>query len=174
MGWIVHRHGLFYGEKYGYDGRYEGLVARIAAEFIEHYDPRWERCWIAEKDGDVMGCVFLVKKSDTVAQLRLLFVEPAARGFGLGTRLASECVRFAKHAGYRKIALWTQSDLHAARNIYKKAGFRLVDKKRHRSWGRDLMGETWELALHAPFRSPRSAQECQGEVPKKRRARELD
>jgi DNA-binding MarR family transcriptional regulator/N-acetylglutamate synthase-like GNAT family acetyltransferase len=147
MEWIVHRHGLFYGEQYGYDQRYEALVARITAEFIEHYDPRRERCWIAGKDGDVAGCVFLVKKSDAVAQLRLLFVEPACRGFGLGTHLVNECVRFAKQTGYRKITLWTQSDLLAARHIYESAGFRLVEKKRHRSWGRELTGETWELLL---------------------------
>ncbi len=148
MGWVVRRHGLFYGQEYGYDKRYEALVASIVAAFMENYDPRRERCWIAEDNGEPIGCVFLVKKSETVAQLRLLFVETAARGLGLGTRLVNECVRFAKETGYQKVELWTQSELRAARHIYKKAGFHLVDTKRHRSWGRELMGETWELVFN--------------------------
>jgi len=155
MGWVVLRHGQVYSQEYGYDERYEALVASIVASFVQHHDPKRERCWIAQKGRDAVGCVFLVKKTETLARLRLLFVEPVARGLGLGTHLVNECVRFAAEAGYRKITLWTQRDLHAARHIYKKAGFHLVHKKRHRSWGRDLVGETWELVLRGPSRPPR-------------------
>src|SRR5207249_3468072 len=126
---------------------FEGLVAGIVAEFIQHYDPNRERAWIAEKDGEIVGSVFLVKQSATVAKLRLLLVEPRARGLGIGARLVGECVRFARQAGYRKIMLWTNSVLRAARRIYKSAGFRLVHRERHRSFGHDLVGETWELPL---------------------------
>jgi GNAT superfamily N-acetyltransferase len=123
-------------------------VAKIAGEFIERFDPRRERCWIAEKDGERVGCVLLVKKSKTIAKLRVLLVEPSARGLGIGRRLVEECVRFARQAGYRKIVLWTQSELDAARRIYQAAGFRLVGKQRHDSWGRTgLVAETWELKL---------------------------
>ncbi len=147
MGWIVLRHGQWYSEEYGYDERYEALVARIVADFIQNYDPKRERCWIAEKDGETVGCVFLVKRTRTVGRLRLLFVDPAARGLGLGAQLVDECVRFASEAGYQTVTLWTQRDMFAARHIYKKAGFRLVHKQRHKSWGRALVGETWELPL---------------------------
>jgi len=147
MGWVVLRHGQCYSQEHGYDERYEALVARIVADFIQNYDPKRERCWIAEKDGETVGCVFLVKRTRALGQLRLLFVEPAARGLGLGAQLVDECVRFASEAGYQKITLWTQRDLHAARHIYRKAGFRLVHDKRHQSWGRPLVGETWELRL---------------------------
>ncbi len=148
MGWVVHRHGVLYAQEYGYDEHFEALVAKIAASFIQHFDPRRERCWVAEKDGEIVGSVFLVKKSKTVAQLRLLLVEPSARGLGIGRRLVGECVRFARQVGYRKIVLWTQSELPAARHLYKEAGFHLVREKTHHSWGRDeLVSEIWELKL---------------------------
>ena len=148
MGWIVHRHGALYAQEYGYNERFEALVAGIVAEFIQNFDAKRERCWIAEKDGEVVGSIFLVMKSKQVAKLRLLLVEPAARGLGIGKRLVSECVRFARQAGYRKIVLWTQSELPAARHLYEQAGFRLVSKRPHRSWGRDdLVAETWALTL---------------------------
>jgi DNA-binding MarR family transcriptional regulator/GNAT superfamily N-acetyltransferase len=147
IGWIVHRHGVLYSQEYGYDEHFEALVAEILAEFVAHYDPKRERCWIAEKDDAIAGSVFLVKKSKTVAKLRLLYVEPAVRGLGIGKRLVAECVRFARPAGYKKIVLWTQSELRAARHLYEQAGFRLVGKQPHHSWGRDLVAETWELKL---------------------------
>ena len=130
------------------DERFEALVAEIAAKFIQHFDPRRERCSIAKRDGEIVGSVFLVKKSKTVAKLRLLLVEPSARGLGIGKRLVGECVRFARQADYRKIVLWTQSELPAARHIYQEAGFRLMEEKPHRDWGRDdLVSEVWELTL---------------------------
>jgi DNA-binding MarR family transcriptional regulator/N-acetylglutamate synthase-like GNAT family acetyltransferase len=147
MGWVVHRHGVLYAQEYGYDEQFEALVAEIVAEFIQRFDPLRERCWMAEKDGEIVGSVFLVQKSKTVAKLRLLLVEPATRGLGIGKRLVSQCVRFARQVGYKKITLWTQSELHAARHLYEDAGFRLVQKQPHHSWGHDLVAETWELKL---------------------------
>ncbi len=148
IGWVVHRHGVLYSQEYGYDESFEALVAEIAAKFIQQFDPRRERCWIAEKEGEIVGSVFLVKKTKAVAKLRLLLVEPSARGLGIGKRLVSECLRFARQAGYKKVVLWTQSELPAARHIYQEAGFRLVEHKKHRSWGReDLESEIWEVNL---------------------------
>jgi DNA-binding MarR family transcriptional regulator/GNAT superfamily N-acetyltransferase len=147
MGWIVHRHGAIYAKERGYNEEFEALVARIVADFLEKLDPQRERCWIAELKGDIVGCVFLVKKSRTVAKLRLLLVEPSARGLGIGRRLVDECVGFARSAGYRKLTLWTQSDLDAARRLYQQTGFRCVHQEKHHSFGQDLVAETWELSL---------------------------
>jgi DNA-binding MarR family transcriptional regulator/N-acetylglutamate synthase-like GNAT family acetyltransferase len=148
LGWIVHRQGALYAEEWNYDEEFEALAAEIVAEFVKHLQPSKERCWIAEKEGEIVGSVFLVRKSEAVAKLRLLFVEPSARGLGIGSRLIDECVRFARQAGYRKITLWTQSELGAARRLYRKAGFKRTAKQAHDSFGRKgLVAETWELAL---------------------------
>lgn len=147
MGWVVHRQGVLYAQEYGYDEQFEAFTAEIVAKFIQQYDAKRERCWIAEKDGEVVGSVFLVAKSKTIAKLRLLYVEPSARGLGIGSRLVAECVRFARQVGYKKMVLWTQSELDAARHIYKKAGFHVVERKQHHSFSKDLVAEVWELAL---------------------------
>jgi DNA-binding MarR family transcriptional regulator/N-acetylglutamate synthase-like GNAT family acetyltransferase len=147
MGWVVQSHGAFYAREYGFDSSFEGLVAEIAARFLASFDASRERCWIAEIEGTQVGSIFLVRHTDDVAKLRLLLVEPAGRGQGLGQRLVGECVAFAKASGYRKITLWTQSILVAARKIYQEAGFKLVATEPHRSFGQSLIGETWELEL---------------------------
>lgn len=147
MGWVTHRHGVLYAQEYGWDERFEALVAQIVADFINNYNRARERCWIAEMDGEIVGSVFVVQSSETVAKLRLLLVEPRARGLGLGTRLVQECIRFARRSGYQKLMLWTNSVLIEARHIYQKTGFTLVAQEAHHSFGHDLIGETWELVL---------------------------
>jgi GNAT superfamily N-acetyltransferase len=155
MGWVIARHGAIYAQEYGWDITFEGLVARIVGHYIEHFDSKREACWIAERDAQNVGCVFLVQARDDktgkpergVAQLRLLIVEPGTRGLWIGARLVAECERFARDAGYKRIKLWTQSSLTAARAIYAKAGYRLASSEPHRSFGVDLVGEMWEMAL---------------------------
>jgi len=147
MGWVTSANATLYAQEYGWDITYEALVAKITAEFIENFDARRERCWIAEMNGERVGSVFVVRKTDAIAKLRLLIIDPRARGLGLGKRLVEECLRFAKDAGYTSMTLWTQSILTAARAIYHRAGFRLVAEEPHHSFGVDLIGETWERDL---------------------------
>ena len=147
LGWVISRHGAIYAAEYGFDARFEALVAGVAAAFGKGFDPRREGCWIAEQGGTPVGSVFLVRDSDVAAKLRLLLVEPTARGHGVGRRLVTECVGFAGAAGYRTVTLWTQSILLAARKLYRDAGFRLARSEPHHSFGCDLVGEYWELTL---------------------------
>ena len=146
-GWVVQRHGALYAQEYGWDETFEALVARIVADYIDHRDPRRENAWIAEADGEPVGCVFCVKKSERVAQLRLMLVEPRARGAGLGARLVDECMRFARRAGYAEMMLWTNDVLTSARRIYERFGFKLIEEERHHSFGHDLVGQNWSVAL---------------------------
>jgi DNA-binding MarR family transcriptional regulator/N-acetylglutamate synthase-like GNAT family acetyltransferase len=147
LGWVVARHAELYAREYGWAENFEGLCAQIVADFASKYDPKRERCWIAEMDGRNVGSVFLVKDSEDVARLRLLLVDPAARGRGLGTRLTAECVRFARQSGYRSITLWTHSVLTAARHVYERAGFVLTSSEKRRSFGQDVVSEHWDLVL---------------------------
>jgi DNA-binding MarR family transcriptional regulator/GNAT superfamily N-acetyltransferase len=147
IGWVVSAHGSLYAREYGWNISFEALVAEVAASFIRNFDPAREHCWIAEMDGEPVGSVFLVRESDDVAKLRLLIVDPKARGVGLGRRLVKECIGFAQEKGYRHITLWTQSILLGARHIYKSAGFRCIGSKPHDGWGMPLLGETWQLDL---------------------------
>lgn len=147
LGWVVERNAVLYAEEYGWDASYEALVARIAADFAERQDPARERLWIAEVDGQRAGSVFCVREDDDTARLRLLLTEPWARGLGLGTRLVDTCIEFARDAGYSRLVLWTNDVLTAARRIYQRAGFRLIDEARHHSFGADLNGQTWLLEL---------------------------
>jgi DNA-binding MarR family transcriptional regulator/N-acetylglutamate synthase-like GNAT family acetyltransferase len=147
IGWIISRNAALYAEEYGWTIDYEALVAEIAGQFIKNFDPARERCWIAEAGGKPAGSVMLVNGGNGVGKLRLLLVEPHARGLGVGKALVTECIRFARETGYTSMTLWTQSILIAARGIYKQCGFRLVDEKPHHSFGQDLVGETWEMEL---------------------------
>jgi DNA-binding MarR family transcriptional regulator/GNAT superfamily N-acetyltransferase len=147
MGWVVARHAVLYGQEYGWDAKFEGLCAEIVAQMIAQYDPARECHMIADIDGEPVGSVFVVKDADDVARLRLLLVEPKARGLGIGKRLVDECIAFARAAGYTKMTLWTHSCLAAARGIYRKAGFAKIAEERHAEWGVEVVGETWERAL---------------------------
>jgi len=147
MGWIVARHGALYAEEYGWDERLEALIAEIVAAFVRNRDPRRERCWIADQQGENVGSILLVRETDDVARLRLLLVEPKARGLGIGARLVDESLRFAREAHYRKVTLWTHSVLTAARRIYERAGFKLIHQWKHDMFGTELGAETWELEL---------------------------
>jgi len=147
FGWIVARHAELYAQEYGWGDPFEGLCAQIVADFVNNYDKKRERCWIAEMDGENVGCVMLVKDSTEVARIRLLLVDPKARGLKLGTRLVDECVTFAREAGYRKVTLWTHSVLTAARRVYEKAGFTLTASEKRHTWGQDVVAEFWDLEL---------------------------
>jgi DNA-binding MarR family transcriptional regulator/GNAT superfamily N-acetyltransferase len=167
LGWVVARHGALYAREYGWDATFEGLVARIVGEFAERADAARERGWIAEVDGEPAGCIFCMRRDDEVAQLRLLLVEPAARGLGLGTRLVDACLDFARAAGYRRITLWTNDVLVDARRIYERAGFVLDGEGRHRSFGADLVEQTWWRDLEPPAKGVSGARARPG----RRRAR---
>jgi DNA-binding MarR family transcriptional regulator/GNAT superfamily N-acetyltransferase len=147
MGWIASRHGALYSEEYGLNHKMEAYVAEVVAKFLREFDPAREHCWIAEQDGAPIGSVFIVKENDSVARLRMLIVEPKARGLGVGRRLVEECIRFSRQAGYGEITLWTHSILTAARRIYASLGFEIVETETHDEFGPELVGETWTLRL---------------------------
>jgi DNA-binding MarR family transcriptional regulator/N-acetylglutamate synthase-like GNAT family acetyltransferase len=147
IGWVIHRHGVLYAQEYGWRAPFEALVAEIGARFLREFDPKREHCWIAERRGEIVGSVLLIRETDRIARLRLLLVEPAARGLGLGKHLVDECVRFARRAGYRKITLWTRSVLNVARRIYQNAGFRLTHEETHTEFGLEQTEQTWDLDL---------------------------
>ena len=147
MGWVVHRQGILYNQEYGWDETFEALVAEIVAGFVKNHDSRRERCWIAERNGKIVGSVFLIRESDALAHLRLLYVEPDARRLGIGRRLVDECIRFAREKGYKTITLWTNDVLVSARRIYQAAGFRMASQERHHSFGKNLVGQNWDLDL---------------------------
>jgi len=147
MGWITYRHGVLYWKEYGWDERFEAIVARVVADFIDNFDPEREHCWVAERRGEIVGSIFVVAKSKTVAKLRLLLVEPSARGLGIGSRLVDEVIRFSRKAGYKRIELWTHPELISARKIYKAAGFELIAEEMHQLFGKPLRAETWAMTL---------------------------
>ena len=147
IGWAVQKHGELYAREYGWDETFEALAAEVGARFLRDFDPKKERAWIAEKDGENVGFVMLIKQSDEVAKLRMLLVDPKARGLGIGKRLVEECIRFARNRGYKKITLWTNDILVTACHIYRETGFKLMAEERHHSFGHDLVGQTWELDL---------------------------
>jgi GNAT superfamily N-acetyltransferase len=147
FGWVIEQHGALYAKEWGYTVEFEGLVADIIGKFVREFDPQWEKCWIAEIDGERAGSIFLVRQSATAAKLRLLLLTPASRGLGLGARLTDECIAFARAKGYRKMVLWTQSHLTAARHIYESRGFRMMKAERNDAFGQKLTSETWELKL---------------------------
>jgi DNA-binding MarR family transcriptional regulator/GNAT superfamily N-acetyltransferase len=149
LGWMVQRNGAVYAAEYGWDQSYEALVARIVADFGQDHDPARERAWIAEVDGEPVGCVLCVRRDDETAQLRILLVDPGVRGLGIGARLVEECISFARNAGYRSLMLWTNDVLVSARRIYEAIGFELIDEEPHHSFGHDLVGQTWRLVLEA-------------------------
>ena len=146
-GWIVHRQTVLYTREYGWDGTFEAMVAEIAADFIKNHDPEFEHCWIAERGGEIIGSVSVVRQSPEIAKLRMLYVEASARGLGLGQRLVKECITFAQARDYKTLTLWTNDNLVSARRIYQAAGFRLVAEEKHHSFGKDLVGQNWELDL---------------------------
>jgi GNAT superfamily N-acetyltransferase len=147
LGYVIHRQAVLYAKEFGWNSEYEALIADIVAKFINNFDPKYENCWLAEINDQIVGSVFLVKVSDEIAKLRMLYVEPSVRGMGLGAGLVDTCIAFARQKGYKKLTLWTNDVLIAARRIYEKAGFALVMSENHHSFGKDLVGQYWELDL---------------------------